>query len=222
MLRARDGRHALSRRDRRNFERVQAKLLRVVQDGEILRVGADRPRRVDPRIVAATNRVLKDEVLAGRFREDLFFRLNVIPIRLPPLRDRREDVLPIARSFLRRHALEAGRPMSFTREAEEALLSHAWPGNVRELENSIERATVLARQTEIGPEDLLLDSESTVSEPLEGTLQAALDSAAVRRIETALERTRGNRAEAARTLGIDRTTLYRLMKRHRLSDGRED
>jgi DNA-binding NtrC family response regulator len=191
----------------------QAKLLRVLQDGEVLRVGATQPRGVDVRVVAATNRVLRDEITAGRFREDLFFRLNVIPISLPPLRERREDIVPLARHFLARHATEAGRHLAFTPESEQALLSHSWPGNARELENAIERAVVLAHGERITPEDLLLEQSSTSSETPGGTLQESLDHAAAARIRTALDAAKGQRAEAARALGIDRTTLYRMMKR---------
>src|SRR5207244_864546 len=109
---------------------VQAKLLRAVQEGEVQPVGGSRPRRVDVRLVTATNRVLRDEVAAGRFREDLYFRLNVIPIQLVPLRERRDDVIPLARHFLARHAAEVGRRLVFTIEAERVLAAHAWPGDV--------------------------------------------------------------------------------------------
>ena len=136
---------------------VQAKLLRVLQEGEVLRVGGSGPRAVDVRVVAATNRVLRDEVATGRFREDLFFRLNVIPIHLFPLRERAEDVLPLAQHFLARYAGEAGRRLVLSAEAKAAIAAHPWPGNVRELENAIERAVVLARSEEITPEDLLLE-----------------------------------------------------------------
>jgi two-component system NtrC family response regulator len=197
----------------------QAKLLRVLQDGEVLPVGASKPVAVEVRVVAATNRVLRDEVAAGRFREDLFFRLNVIPIHLLPLRERREDVLPLARHFLARQAADAGRQLAFSAETEQALAAHAWPGNVRELENAVERGVVLARGNEVTPEDLLL-SESTgaprggaVAQPHDGSLQSALDGATADRIRAALDAAHGQRAEAARALGIDRTTLYRLMKR---------
>jgi DNA-binding NtrC family response regulator len=192
----------------------QAKLLRVLQDGEVLPVGGSKPVAVEVRVVAATNRVLRDEVGAGRFREDLFFRLNVIPVNLLPLRDRRDDVLPLARHFLARHAAEAGRQLTLTPETEQALLAHPWPGNVRELENAIERGVVLARGDVITPEDLLL-SESTgaARAPSDGSLQSALDGATADRIRAALDAAHGGRAEAARALGIDRTTLYRLMKR---------
>jgi DNA-binding NtrC family response regulator len=194
----------------------QAKLLRVLQEGEVLRVGAAAPRRVDVRVVCATNRTLRDEVAAGRFREDLFFRLNVIPLALAPLRERREDILPLAHRFLERQQRETGRALRFGAEAEAALLAHPWPGNVRELENAVERAVVLARGEEITPEDLLLE-QLALGPPAaagsDGTLQASLDRAAAARIRAALSAAGGNRVEAARALGIERTTLYRMMKR---------
>ncbi len=194
---------------------VQAKLLRVVQEGEVLAVGATRSRPVDVRLVSATNRVLRDEVAAGRFREDLYFRLNVIPIQLAPLRERPEDVLPLAAYFLARHAADAGRQLTFSTEAADALRRHGWPGNVRELENAIERAVVLARDDAVTPEDLLLEAgtRSPTPGPSGGTLQDALDAAAAGRIRSALAATDGERTAAAKALGIDRTTLYRLMRR---------
>ncbi len=194
----------------------QAKLLRVLQDGEVLPVGGSTPRRIDVRVVAATNRPLRDAIAAGRFREDLYFRLNVIPVQLAPLRERREDIAPLARHFLARHMAEAGRQLTLSADAEEALLAHPWPGNVRELENAIERAVVLARGTAIGPEDLLLETAGATAAALpsaDSTLQSALDTAAAARIRAALEAAKGQRAEAAHILGIERTTLYRMMKR---------
>jgi DNA-binding NtrC family response regulator len=192
----------------------QAKLLRVLQDGEVLRVGGSEPRVVDVRVVAATNRVLRDEIAAGRFREDLFFRLNVIPVQLAPLRERREDVLPLARHFLARHAAEAGRRLAFSPQAEAALAAHAWPGNVRELENAVERGVVLARGETILPEDLLLEGAGVgPAGGADGTLQEAVDRATAARIRAAVDAAHGNRTEAAKALGIDRTTLYRLMRR---------
>jgi DNA-binding NtrC family response regulator len=194
---------------------VQAKLLRAVQEGEVQPVGGTRPRRVDVRLVTATNRVLRDEVAAGRFREDLYFRLNVIPVQLVPLRERRDDVIPLARHFLARHATEADRRLALSPEAEDVLRRHPWTGNVRELENAIERAVVLTRGTTIAPEDLLLE-EAPVASPAvaaDGTLQDALDAAAVARIRTALAAAGGERTAAAKALGVDRTTLYRLMRR---------
>jgi DNA-binding NtrC family response regulator len=137
--------------------------------------------------------------------------LNVIPIHLAPLRERSEDILPLAKAFLGRHAEKA-----LGQEAEAALLQHTWPGNVRELENAIERAVVLARGETITPEDLLLEPPKTASPEAapQGTLQEAIDRATKTRIAAALESTGGRRAEAAEALGIERTTLYRLMKRY--------
>jgi DNA-binding NtrC family response regulator len=201
----------------------QAQLLRVLQEGEVQRVGGEAPRKVDARVVAATNRSLAGEVAASRFREDLFFRLNVIPVRVPPLRQRREEVLPLARHFLARHAAESGRALALDPAAEERLLAHDWPGNVRELENAVERASVLARTDAIGPEDLLLESgaiRSSTPAPgdvgdaaLAGTLQECLDRVTAAKIRAALADADGRRADAALALGVDRTTLYRLMKR---------
>ncbi len=193
----------------------QAKLLRVLQESEVLRVGGSQPRKIDVRVVAATNRPLRDEIAAGRFREDLFFRLNVIPLQLVPLRERREDIAALARHFLALR--DAGRRLEFSPEAEAALLAHRWPGNVRELENAVERAAVLARGDSITPEDLLLEQGvESVSGAMSGTLQESIDQVVASRIAAAVDAARGNRAEAARRLGIDRATLWRLMKRLRL------
>ena len=153
---------------------------------------------------------------AGRFRKDLFFRLNVIPIQLAPLRERRDDILPLAGRFLEHQQRESGRALRFGADAEAALLAHGWPGNVRELENAVERAVVLARGEEITPEDLLLeqlpDGPPTAA-ATDGTLQDTLDRAAAARIRAALTAAGGNRLDAARALGVERTTLYRMMKR---------
>jgi len=208
----------------------QAKLLRVLEDGEVLRVGASRPRRVDVRIVAATNRVLRTEVARGRFRGDLYFRLNVIPVRTVPLRERPADIIPLTQHFLALHSAEVGRQISLSREAEQALVSYGWAGNVRELENAIERAVVLSGADVLTPDAFMLDEDSAEAEaeaaaggdvtssvtavaPAGDSLQDCLDRAAALRIKAALDATNGSRAEAAVRLGIDRTTLYRLIKR---------
>jgi DNA-binding NtrC family response regulator len=205
----------------------QAKLLRVLQDGEVHRVGASKARHVELRVVAATNRNLRAAIAEGRFREDLYFRLNVIPIHLEPLRARRDDILPLARFFLARHA---ERPLALSPDAEALLVAHDWPGNVRELENAIERAAILARGESVEPEDLLLEPAVEKAgvggmAPASGraavggavpdgvTLQESVDRATAARVRAALLATAGRRAEAARLLGIERTTLYRLMKR---------
>jgi DNA-binding NtrC family response regulator len=197
----------------------------VLEDGEVLRVGAAKARKIDVRVVAATNRVLRDEVAAGRFRTDLYYRLNVIPIRMAPLRERPADILPLARHFLAYHAAEAGRTLRMAPETEQALLAHSWPGNVRELENVIERAVVISGAEVLTVDALALElplrepGASLVEAPARGgagaeeTLQECLDGAARGKIRRALERAGGNRVEAAGLLGVDRTTLYRLMKR---------
>jgi DNA-binding NtrC family response regulator len=163
---------------------------------------------------------LTKEVAAGNFREDLFFRLAVIPMSLVPLRERREDILPLAHHFVVRHAAEAGRKLEISPAAAQALLAHSWRGNVRELENAIERAAVLSTKGLIEPEDLLLQQNPSIKvgkaadlEGSVGTLQEALDRAAAYRIAAALKVAEGNRSEAAQALGIDRTTLYRFLKR---------
>ncbi len=194
----------------------QGKLLRVLQEGEVLRVGGSQPHKVDVRVVAATSRMLRDEVAEGRFREALFFRLNVIPVFTMPLRERRDDILPLARQFLTTHTAKSGRRLSLTAEAESALLAYPWPGNIRELQNVIERAVVLASGEAIRSADLLLEHNvGAVTIPVAqgGSLQEDIDRATASRITAALAATNGHRAEAARSLGIDRTTLYRLMKR---------
>jgi len=201
----------------------QAKLLRVLQEGEVLRVGGTHPIKVDVRVITATNRILTEEVANGNFREDLFFRFAVIPITLSPLRERREDIMPLAQHFVSRHAADTGQKFEISPAAERALLAHPWPGNVRELENAIERAVVLSRDGRIEPEDFLLTSRkdapaATVhanasNEAALGTLQETLDRAASERIAAALKTAGGNRSDAARSLGIDRTTLYRFLRR---------
>jgi len=196
----------------------QVKILRALQEGEVQRVGGVRPIQVDVRVVAATNRNLDTEVSEGRFREDLFFRLNVIPVWIPPLRERKDDVSTLARHFLSLHAQASGRFLRLSDDSEKALLTHDWPGNVRELSNAIERASVLARSDEIGVEDLLLGStQKDEGSDDSGTLQESLDRSARERIREALEASGGKKAEAAARLGIERTTLFRWMKRLGLS-----
>ncbi|MEM1182129.1 MAG: sigma-54 dependent transcriptional regulator [Acidobacteriota bacterium] len=200
----------------------QAKLLRVLQEGEVLRVGGSKPIAVDVRVLAATHRDLRSAVADGDFREDLYYRLAVIPVRVPALVERPEDVAPLAEHFLGRSAPDEPE-LRLSAGALEALRAHRWPGNVRELQNVIERAVVLRGATEvIEADDLLLDP-SPRGAPADGgaetrldpqeTLQSALDAAARSHIERALERHGGRRTDAARALGIDRTTLFRWIKR---------
>ena len=194
---------------------LQPKLLRVLQERTYERVGDPRERRADIRLVAATHRDLAADVAAGRFREDLYYRLNVIEVRLPPLRERREDIAAIADHVLAHFAARAGRPgLAFTPEAHAALASHAWPGNLRELRNAVERASILAVGDAVEP-DLLpfaatappADDEPRVGGPM--TL-AALDEAHLRRVVVAA----ASLDEAAAWLGIDRATLWRKRKEY--------
>jgi DNA-binding NtrC family response regulator len=245
----------------------QSGLLRLLADGTSQ---GRAPRTSGVRIVASTNRPVTREVAGGRVRPDLYFALNVIAIQVAPLRERREDILPLARHFLALHAAETGRSLVLTPDAEKALLAYSWPGNVRELENVVERAVVMSSSERIAVEALMLpiknvtiggassapqpvhsippraemvanvqeggtatavdtdrateaavetatmipdEPQSDAPVPNEGTLQEFLDRAAAIRIRKAIELAKGNRNAAATALGIDRTTLYRLMRR---------
>ena len=192
----------------------QAKLLRVLQTGEVERVGSSRTRRVDVRVIAATNAELRAEVAAGRFREDLLFRLNTIEIRLPPLRERREDILPIALYCLKRSAARYRKPIAgFDRGAIEALHAHAWPGNVRELDHALERAVLLAASEVVRAGDLALQAPSAPAPGLEGMTLEDVERVL---IQKALARFGGNVSQAAKTLGLSRSALYRRLKAHGL------
>jgi NtrC-family two-component system response regulator AlgB len=191
---------------------LQAKLLRFVQDREFERVGESRTRRADVRLVAATNRDLEADVAAGRFREDLLFRLNVIELAVPPLRERREDIVRLARGFLGFFARAAGRrPPALSREAEAALLAYGWPGNVRELRNAMERAVILWPGATLPVDALPGRVAARPAGPAVGgdvtldELERAHISAVVARVATL--------DDAARILGIDASTLYRKRKR---------
>jgi two-component system response regulator AtoC len=200
---------------------LQAKLLRVLQDGEIRRVGDCASRRTDARVVAATARDLEEDVRAGRFREDLYYRLNVVSVRLPPLAERPEDLPPLIRQLLDRHARRLGRPVpEIAPEAMKALLEYPWPGNVRELENALERALVLERGGAIGRDDLPPAVRSgagggarTGSPDADLTLHRQAEAAEQAAIRAALARVGGNRREAAALLGVSvRTLFYRLRR----------
>jgi DNA-binding NtrC family response regulator len=192
---------------------AQVKLLRAVQEREIEPVGGGRPRRVDIRVLAATNRDLRREVAEGRFREDLYYRLSAFPIRIPPLRDRREDVAPLARRLLADIAAEEGdaAPPRLTPDAVRLLETRRWPGNVRELRNALHRAKVLAGGAPLAPAHFP-PSEETVPPAEAGSAElltlAEVESAHIR---FALDACGGRIAETARRLGIGRSTLYRKM-----------
>jgi len=198
---------------------LQTKLLRFLQEREFERVGGTQPIPVDVRVIAATNRELSGAIKDGRFREDLYYRLNVIPIQLPPLRQRKEDVLLLAHFFLRRFAGETKKTFSgISKEAETWLLAYDWPGNVRELANVVERAVVLGQGPEVTVADLSPRGESTVPSARSDELsyRHALDVARSEVIRRALLSTQGNRAAAARVLGLHKTHLLNLMKSLRI------
>ena len=222
---------------------LQVKLLRVLQQREYTPLGEERPKKCDVRIVAATNRNLEAEVLAGRFREDLYYRLNVIHIELPSLRERRDDIPVLAQHFLRQSALRSGRVVEgFTEEATEYLQSHEWKGNIRALENAVERGVLLAKGPLVQLEDVAPSrdsssqmrafaippppppSTSSMAPAPESERPAALPDGGIdlraavatyenELIRRALERTGGNRNQAARLLGLKRTTLVEILRR---------
>lgn len=194
----------------------QAKLLRVLQTGEFHPVGSSRTRRVDVRVLAATNADLSEEVRAGRFREDLLYRLNTIEIEVPPLRDRTEDIPALADVFLARGATRYRKALEgFTAGALDALIRHRWPGNVRELEHAIERAVLMAEGPRVDVSDLgLRQASSDATALLE---RMSLDEAEAYLIQRALERADGNVSHAAEALGVSRSALYRRLARHGLS-----
>jgi DNA-binding NtrC family response regulator len=187
----------------------QSKLLRVLQTREVERVGSSRTKRVDVRIMAATNADLREEVTGGRFREDLLFRINTIEIALPPLRDRREDILPLARHFLDQHALRYGRRgLTLDAGAAQALLTHNWPGNVRELDHAVERGVLLAQGATVRAGDLGLRPPGPPAR-LEDLTLAEAERAI---IDRALSRFGGNVSQAAKALGLSRSALYRRLE----------
>ena len=192
----------------------QAKLLRVLETGELERVGSSRTRRVSVRMISATNSDLNEEVASGRFRQDLLFRLNTIEIHVPPLRQRRQDTALLAGLFLRRHARHYRKSLTgFEPAAVEALLDHPWPGNVRELDHAVERAVLMARGDTIQPSDLSLRTRGDGVPSLEDMSLGEVESFL---IEKALARFGGNVSQAAQALGLSRSALYRRLQRHGL------
>ena len=194
---------------------LQAKLLRVLQERVVRRVGGNEPIPVNVRIIAATNRDLKKRVDEGAFREDLYYRLNVVAIRVPPLRERPRDVPLLAQHFVAKHARAAGKSIrGFARETLARLEAYAWPGNVRELEHAVERAVALASSELILPEDLPPELYAATAEPPElPAVRMTLDELRRWYVKTILEETGGNKVRAAEILGVDRRTLYRMLER---------
>jgi two-component system response regulator HydG len=200
---------------------MQVKLLRVLQDKEITRVGGEEVIRVDVRVIAATNKDLIQETEAGRFREDLYYRLNVVTLNVPPLRDRKEDIPLFAQSFLEMFAKRNNKQIKgFTPQAMDQLLKYGWPGNVRELMNSIERGVVLSRSEYLDRQDLPLVIKGGLPiEELPPVTHAVPDDVPLEQVEKAtilktLESSGGNKSEAARRLGITRRTLHKKLKKY--------
>jgi two-component system nitrogen regulation response regulator NtrX len=219
---------------------AQAKLLRAIETGEVERLGGHRTLVVDVRLIAATNKDLKAEIRAGRFREDLYYRLNVVPIVVPPLRERATDIGELIAHFQARQPGGAGRPrLQFTKDALARLEAYPWPGNVRELRNAVERLTILAENDRIdalelarhlpeldegtppagagagsGPENDATPGDDDGA--AEGDLRRAVEAAEKKAIREAIEASGGNMSEAARRLGIDRANLYRKLKRYQM------
>jgi transcriptional regulator with GAF, ATPase, and Fis domain len=197
---------------------LQVKLLRVLQEHTYERVGDSQTRRTNARIIAATNRNLRRLVADGRFREDLYYRLRVFPIELPPLRSRREDIEPMARLLLSRLGTRTGRALRLSPEAVRVLLSYEWPGNVRELENALEFAATVCQGQTLQPEDLppevapagMVEEEPPPS--ARGRPVPAAHPSDDRELRDALEQNRWNRVATARALGVSRSTLWRRMR----------
>jgi DNA-binding NtrC family response regulator len=197
----------------------QAKLLRVLESGDLQRVGSSRIRRVDVRVIAATNADLSVEVAEGRFREDLLYRLNTVEIRLPPLRERREDVPALAGHFLREQAARAKKPVvELSPGAMRALLAHPWPGNIRELRHAVERGVLMARGPVVMEEDLGLQTPRPTGNQAAADLTGdlTLEDAERLLIQRALARHGGNVSRAAEALGVSRSALYRRLQHHGL------
>ncbi|HEV8128428.1 MAG TPA: sigma-54 dependent transcriptional regulator [Candidatus Eisenbacteria bacterium] len=194
----------------------QAKLLRVLQTGELQRVGSSRSKHVDVRVLAATNIDIAREVQEGRFRADLLYRLNTVEIRIPPLRDRPEDIPRLAAHFLARASVRYGKRLAgFTEEAMRALSEHGWPGNVRELEHAVERSVLLTtREDRVGAQDLLLRPASDGAARLETMTLEEVERYLIRR---ALDRHEGNVSRAADALGLSRSALYRRLQQYDLT-----
>ena len=194
--------------------RQQAKLLRVLETGELERVGSSTTRKVDVRMISATNADLRAEAGAGRFREDLLFRLNTVEIRLPALRERREDIAALAAHFVARYSSRYRRAVEgFEPAALQSMLSHPWPGNVRELDHTMERAILMARSSRISVTDLGLNSGRATSQNLD---ELSLEAVEGILIQKALARCAGNVSHAAEALGLSRGALYRRMEKYGL------
>jgi transcriptional regulator with PAS, ATPase and Fis domain len=200
---------------------LQAKLLRVIEDREVRPLGANKSAKVDVRLISASNRILEDLIHENRFRQDLYYRLNVIRIELPPLRERAEDIALLVEHFIRKYEHKTQhRVKGIDKEALALLIGHRWPGNVRELEHTIERAVLLGKGPTIGIADLppQLIGADQKKLPLAEAVARSFTLRDLEReyIERVLENTGGNKSEAAKLLGVDRTTLYRKLEEYKL------
>ncbi len=199
---------------------IQAKLLRAIQEREVTRIGSAKPITVDIRILAATNENLADCVRKGKFREDLFYRLSVVPIHIPPLRERKEDIPLLLNHFLLKHSKKSGKNLNNPSEqAIKAMLEYEWPGNIRELENTVERAIVLCQKDRIELEDLFyhgISSSSSFLQPA-GKNHKTLKEIEKEYLKIVLQSQYGNRTKTAKILGIDRKTLLSKIKKYKLS-----
>jgi Nif-specific regulatory protein len=201
---------------------MQAKLLQVLQEGLFYRVGGNTPITVDVRVISATNRNIDEEVAEGRFREDLYYRLNVVKIQIPSIRQRKEDIPLLAQYFLDLFKQEKGlQHLKISEKAMEKMMHYDWPGNVRELKNAMERAVVMGNDDEVLPEDLPISGQKIDTPGMEVglTLKEALDRFKKGFITMNLENTGGNRSKAAKKMDIQRTYLSRLISKYSL-DGK--
>jgi Nif-specific regulatory protein len=198
---------------------MQAKLLRVLQEGVFYRVGGNDSISVDVRVLSATNRDISNEVKEGRFREDLYYRLNIVSMQMPALRDRKEDIPELAEYFLDEFRRERGLPnLTMSEEAIQRMRKYDWPGNIRELRNAIERAVVMGDDKKVRPEDLPIFNSQSCDSGLEVglTLKDALNRFKKEFITINLDHTGGNRSQAAKIMGIQRTYLSRLISKYGL------
>jgi len=194
--------------------RQQAKLLRVLETGELERVGSSQTRKVDVRLLCATNAQLHEEVKAGNFREDLLFRINTVEIHLPPLRERREDIPLLAAHFLHRNRARTRKQVSgFAPAAMQQLMQYAWPGNIRELEHTVERAVLLCRGEEVEPSDLAITSARAAAPSFDNMSIDEVESMLIKKV---LRRCNNNISQAAEALGLSRAALYRRMEKYGL------
>ena len=192
---------------------LQAKLLKVIEEGEFFRVGGTRPINVDVRFIAATNQDVRGLITSGRFREDLYYRLNVMEVFIPPLRERKDDIDPLATFFLKKHLPKSNKKITgFTREALDVLENYSFPGNVRELENIVERAIILEKSGVIEPESLPQSMKVFQIETLEPGKVRTIEELNKNYAEKVVELFGGNRSRAAEALGISRTSLWRILK----------